>query len=114
MSETGKIEELTKSLKVYVQTNIELVKLEAAERTSVFGSSLISILIVGFSMFLFVLFVSISAGFCLADYFNSNYIGFVLVTGFYFVLTIILIIVRKKLIERPIRNRIIKRIFKKS
>ncbi len=114
MSETGKIEELTKSLKVYVQTNIELVKLEAAERTSVFGSSLISILIVGLFMILFLLFVSITAGFCLADYFNSNYIGFLLVTGFYFLLTIILFFARKKLIESPIRNRIITRIFEKS
>lgn len=114
MSETGKIEDLTKSLKVYVQTNIELIKLEATERTSVFGSSLISILIVGFSMFLFVLFISISAGFYLANYFNNNYTGFILVTGFYLLLTIILIIVRKKFIERPIRNKIVKRILKKT
>ncbi len=114
MSENGKIEELTKSLKVYVQTNIELVKLEATERISVFGSSLISILLVGFSLFLFVLFISISAGFFLGDYFDDNYTGFILVAGFYFLLTFILIICRKKFIERPIRDRIIRIILKKQ
>ena len=113
MIEKEKIEELTKSLKVYVQTNIELIKLEATERTSVFGSSLISILLVGFSLFLFVLFISISAGFFLANYFNDNYTGFLLVTIFYFLLTLILIMGRKKFIERPIRDKIIRRILKK-
>ncbi len=113
MPEQGKIEELTTSLKVYVQTNIELFKLEATERTSVIGSSLLSFLLVGFSLFLFVLFVSISTGFLLANYFNDNYIGFGLVTIFYLVLTLILIIGRKKFIERPIRDKIIRRILKK-
>ncbi|OFZ08195.1 MAG: hypothetical protein A3D92_07105 [Bacteroidetes bacterium RIFCSPHIGHO2_02_FULL_44_7] len=113
MQEQVKIEDLTKSLKVYVQTNIELFKLEATERTSVFGANLISILVVGFSLFLFVLFVSLSAGFFLASYFNDNYTGFLLVTGFYFMLTIVLFIGRKKFIEKPIRDKIIRRILKK-
>ena len=113
MSETGKIEELTKSLKVYVQTNIELIKLEATERTSVFGGALISVFIVAFSLFLFILFISVTAGFFLANYFNDNFTGFLLVTAFYFVLSIVLIVCRKKCIEGPIRDKIIRRILGK-
>lgn len=114
MPEQEKIEELSKSLKVYVQTNIELFKLETTERTSVIGSNLISTLIVGFSLFLFVLFVSLSAGFFLASYFNDTYSGFLLVTGFYFLLTVFLFLGRKTLIEKPIRDKIIRRILKRN
>lgn len=113
MPQKGKIEELTKSLKVYFQTNLELLKLEATERTSVFSSSLISLLIVGFSLFLLVLFFSISAGFFLARYFHNNFIGFLLVTGFYFLLTMVLLLIRRNFIEKPIRDKIIRRILKK-
>ncbi len=113
MSDNQKIEELTTSLKVYVQTNIELFKLEATERASDFGSSLLSLLIVGFSLFLFILFMSISAGFFLANCFNDNCAGFILVTAFYFLLSLILLICRKRFIKKPIGDRIIRRIFKK-
>lgn len=113
MSETGKLEELTKSLKVYVETNIELLKLEATERTSVYGATLISILIVRLSLFLFVLFTSITAGFFLGNYFEDTFTGFLLVSAFYLLLSLLLILGRKKLIEGPIRDRIVKRILDK-
>lgn len=113
MPEIEKIEELTNGLKTYVQTNIELFKLEATERTSVLGSRLISILLVGMALLLFVLFLSISAGFLLAHYFNDTFTGFALVTAFYFLLSIILLIGRRKLIEKPLCNTFIQRILKK-
>lgn len=112
MPEKGKIEELTKNLKIYLQTNLELYKLEATERVSVYGSNVISILIIGFSVFLLVLFFSITAGFFIARYFNNNYMGFLIVTGFYFLLTLVLLIIRRKHIEKPIRDKIIRRILK--
>lgn len=113
MTEKGKIEELTASLKAYIHTNIDLIKLEATERTSVIGSSLISILIVGTVVLIFVLFLSLGVAFYLSNCFNDNFIGFSIVAGFYFVLSLLLIICRKKFIESPIRDKIIQRIFKK-
>lgn len=113
MSEQGKIEELTKSLKAYIQTNIELIKLEATERTSVIGSELISFLLIALTLFIFILFFSLSAGFYLASFFNDNIIGFAIVAGFYFTFCLILIIGRKNLITRPVRDKIIQKILKK-
>lgn len=112
MAENGKIEELTQSLKVYVQTNIELVKLEATERVSVLGSSLLSVLLVGMTLSLFILFLSIGVSLYLSAYLNNSYLGFILVAGFYFLLSCLLVLTRKKLIETPIRNTIIKRILR--
>lgn len=113
MPEKAKIDDLTNGLIVYVKTNVALFKLEAIEFSSIFGSSIISSLFIGLSLFFFLLFISISAGFFLAKYFNENYIGFLLVTAFYFLLTILLILGRKKFIEKPIQDRIIKGILKK-
>ena len=112
MSENGKIEELTQSLKVYIQTNIELVKLEATERVSVLGSGLLSLLLVGLTLSLFTLFLSIGASIYLGEYFKNTFLGFLFVAGFYFLLTCLLILSRKKLIEKPMRNKIIKRILR--
>lgn len=113
MPEKGKIEDLTKSLKTYIHTNIELIKLEGTERVSVIGSSLISLLIVGTSVFIFILFLSIGAGFYLSNCYDDNFTGFAIVAGFYFILSLLLIICRKKFIESPIRDKIIQKIFNK-
>lgn len=108
-----KMEELTDGLKEYVQTNIELFKLEATERTSVFGARLISALIVSMALLIFVLFSSISAALYLGNCFNDYCAGFALVTAFYLIVTLFLILCRRKLIENPLRDRLIRRILKK-
>lgn len=111
MTDKMNIEELTKSLQASVQTNIDLIKLEAAERTSVIGSSAFAVLIISFFAFLFIFFLSLYTGYYLSHYFNDKYTGFALVAGFYFLVGTVLIIFRKKLIEAPLRNRIIRSIF---
>ena len=111
MPEFGKIEELTDNLKKYIATNYELQKLQAIESSSVFGSGLISSLLVGLVVVLFVFFLSLWAGFYLSASIGDNYSGFLIVAGFYFLLGFILILVRKKLIERPLRDKIIRKVF---
>ena len=54
MPELNRLEEITDSLKQYLNTNLEIVKLEVIERSSTFGSSMVGILVVGISVFLFV------------------------------------------------------------
>jgi len=113
MYDKANIEEVTKNLKTAVQTNIELLKLEVVERTSVIGSSLLIALLVGFFVFLFILFGSITAGFLLSNCFDDAAIGFGLVSGFYLLITLLILIFRKRCIEIPMRNKIIRSIFKK-
>lgn len=113
MEEKEKFEELTKSLKSYIQTNIELIKLEASDRTSIIGSSFISIILISFTVILFLLFISIGLGFYLSNCFNDSYTGFILIAFFYLIMSLLLILFRKKLIENPMRNKIIRIIFKK-
>ncbi|MDZ4757930.1 MAG: phage holin family protein [Bacteroidota bacterium] len=113
MIDQEKIDELSNSLKKYVNTNYELFKLEASERSSVIGSGLISNLIVFIVGLLFTIFLSVGVGLYLSYRMGDNYSGFIIVGGFYFLLYLILMIGKKSMLENPIRNMIIRKIFSK-
>lgn len=107
----NEIDEITDSVKNYINTNIELLKLETTERVSVVSSGLISNLIVAVLSFLGIIFFSIAIAFFIAERMNSFAMGFGIVAAFYVLVAIILWAKRKSFIEMPIRNSIIKSIF---
>ncbi len=109
MIEPGKLEEFTQNLKLYVDTNFELLKLKAVERTSVVGSGLISGIIISVVALLSLLFLSTGIGFYISNLTGNYSYGFGIVAGFYLLLTLILIIGRKSIIEKPMRNKIIEK-----
>jgi succinate dehydrogenase hydrophobic anchor subunit len=108
-----KVDELTSSLKQYVATSAELFKLEAIEQGANISSKLMSTIIIGLIMLLFLVFGSIGVSFILADYFESYYIGFLIVAAGYFVIGLFLLLFRKRMIEFPFKNHFIKTIFYK-
>jgi hypothetical protein len=114
MAEYGKIEKLTDSLKGYINTSYELNKLEAAERTSVIGASMISALMVALVGLMCLLFISLSASFYFSALLGNSYSGFAITAGFYFLLTVILLIGRKGIVEKPMRDKIIRIVFSKN
>lgn len=105
-----KIEELIENLKLYFVTTIELIKLEITDRFSAMLATLISKVIIGITVFLFALFLSLGISFYLSEYFGNNYMGFGLVAGFYLLMGLILIIGRKKLLVNPMREKIVQEI----
>lgn len=107
-----KLEEITDSLKEYLLLNFEILKLEATERISLIGASLTAVLLVGISVFMFVFTLSIGLGFYISALLGNAYSGFAIIAAFYFVLAIFLFIGRKKLIEKPLRDKIIEKILK--
>ncbi|MGP8214439.1 MAG: phage holin family protein [Bacteroidia bacterium] len=108
MAEPSKIEELTDNVKEYINIRVELVKLQATNKVSI----LIAILEFGLIAFLLVQLILIVAGLALGYYLSSvtgsTFLGFLLVTGLYIIMGIVLVTYRKKLIINPIRNIIIK------
>ena len=107
MPELNQFEEISDSLKQYLMLNYEIVKLQATEKASVIGSSLISSMVVGISAFLFVLTLSIGLGFYLSGLLGNSWSGFAIIAVLYFLITIILLLGRKKMIEKPLRDKII-------
>lgn len=109
-----KIEELITDLKNYTNTSIEIVKLETVQHTSSIIADMISGLVVGVVVFLFVLFLSFGICILLSDLFNSYYLGGGSVVGLYLLLSIVLIAGRKTILFYPIRNKILHSIFKNN
>lgn len=114
MQDNSKLEELVESLKRYLNTNYELHKLEAIERSSVIGSGIVSGLLIGLVGLFFIFFISIAAGFGLSSLFSINFLGFAVVAGFYLVLGLVLVMNRKKFVQWPLRDKIIREVFSKN
>jgi hypothetical protein len=110
MPELKNLEELTISLKEYILLNVELIKLEATNQLSKFGASFVSSLVAGISVLLCLITLSIGVGFYLSALLGNSYIGFLIIAAFYFVLTIIVFLTRKRCIEKPVCNKIIEKI----
>ncbi|MCD6065838.1 MAG: hypothetical protein K0S33_664 [Bacteroidetes bacterium] len=112
MQEQSKLEETVDSIKDYLNTRYELAVLKGSDKVAHAGSNFISYL----PIILFTLLTAFMLSFALAFYLNTvfqnQYCGFLIVGGGYFVIGLILILVRKKLLAKPLRNKIIKELFK--
>ena len=107
------LEELGK-LNVYAQTlindKVEHLKLKVAEESvkTVSGFLHAIILIALISVLFF--FLSIVAGLAIGEKLDSYAMGFLIVAGFYFLLLILYLLLRKSLIVNPITKLIIRKI----
>lgn len=110
MSELEKIEGISDSVKQYVQLNYEIIKLEATNKTSEIGSSIFASLIIRIVFILFVLTLTLGAGFYLSTLLGDTFSGFLIIAGFYLLISIILLVGRKKLLDDPIRDNIIRKL----
>lgn len=114
MPDQEKLQDLTENLKTYLSTNYELIRLQTTDRASVIGSGMMSSLLIGFAGMLLLLCITLVAGFYLSSLLGDSYSGFAIVAGFYLLVILILVIGRKKLIERPMRDRIIRKMLGKN
>ncbi len=97
--------------KKYLQNRIEYAELNTVNRGSrVFADILTEVTIVIFFLLAF-LFGSVTMGFYLSGFFESNTVGFGIVAGFYILLAVIVYFTKDKYIERVIIDRIIKKYY---
>lgn len=114
MPDFEKIEQLTEDVKDFAITNYEIVKLEATERASTFGSGLMSGVIIGMVGFMFLLVLSLGIGFFISELLGNSYIGFMLLAGFYLLVGLVLYLGRKKMLIEPFRDQIIRSLLSKK
>ncbi len=98
----------------YFEAKIDLYKIGAYEKVAKVSAVLISSFIIAMLCFFLLLFLSISAGFFFAQLLHSNALGFLIIFGIYLILLLILIIFRKKLLEKYIANKVIEQLFEKE
>ncbi len=108
----SKAEEFTDHVKDYINTRIELIKLQVAEKTSKILAGLIAGLIVSVIFLLFFLFVNIAIAYLLGEWIGKIWAGFLIVSGLYLFLGILIWTGRNKLIRIPIMNKMIETLFK--
>ncbi len=109
MPDFEKMQFLSNSLKQYMLLNLEILRLEAVKKASEIGASLISSLILGIALFLFVFAFSMGVGFYLSAVLGDTFSGFGIIAGFYLIISIVILIGRKNMIEKPMRNKIIQK-----
>ena len=99
-----KIEALTDSLKEYVDTNYELIKLEVIDHSSRIISGIVAALAITIILILFAFFGSVYAAFYLSDLLGIDHIGFAIVSVFYLLLALLIYFNKKSLIEKHVCN----------
>ncbi|HSH65280.1 MAG TPA: phage holin family protein [Bacteroidia bacterium] len=112
MEEQNKFEEVTESVKQYINTRYELMVLKTTEKVSNVGSEAVSVILIAKIAGLAILLLSFAVAFYLSCLVGDTYSGFLIVGGIYFIVTLILIGFRKSLLIKPFRNIIIRSMFK--
>ncbi len=95
----------------YINARIDMVKLHTAEGVSKFISTILVRMVVLYVMFFVLLFASVAVSFWLGEIFDSKAIGFIIIAGFYLFVGLIVIALRRFIIERPVITSIIHLLF---
>lgn len=98
-------------IKQYLQDRLLLVRLQTVEKIAKLSSAMFAGLLIAILGFFILLFLSIMAGYLFASLTHSLFLGFGIVTLFYIILLIVLVKMRKRVLERFIVNTVIKIIF---
>ena len=107
-----KVEELAGTLKEYVNTRIESIKLNVAEKSSAVIANLVAGAIALVVFFGFIVFVGIALSIGLGEWIGKVWLGFLIVAFLYLFIGIIVWKARAKLIRIPLMNAILQQLFK--
>jgi hypothetical protein len=110
MSETKFTEDLPHNLKEYIRIQYEIHKLRLSEKIALGGAAVITATIISLVVLFTILFSSFAAGYYLSERLGSSTTGFLIISGIYAFVALLLIIFRKKLLTERIRDGIIRKL----
>ena len=103
------LEALFEKTSEYVETRIQLAKLQAVNKLTDVASSIISRVVIALIIILMVVILNTGIAIWLGDILGKMYYGFFCVAGFYLLLIIILSATRSTWIKKPISDRLVKK-----
>lgn len=109
---TPTIETLFEKAEAYTKTSIELAKLQAIDKAADLSSSLLSRMMIGGVLGMFLLLVNIGLSFFIGDLLGKIHHGFFIVAVFYLLVAVLLFVFKEKWIKTPISNLIIVKMLK--
>ena len=113
MEEKAKLlESLLNSATDYGKTTIELVKLKALDKTSDVVSSVVPHSVVLIVLSSFMLFLNLGIALWLGDLLGKLFYGFLIISGFYLLLGLIIYFLMYKWLKKLVCNYVIKQMLK--
>ncbi len=106
------IESLFEHVKAYGKTNVDLVKLKAADKSAEIISTLVAGLIFAIIIVIFFAILSIGIALYLGELLGKPYYGFLVLAGFYLIIGLIFYSMKEKWCKTPVADMIIKKLFK--
>ncbi len=97
--QTENIQEHTKG---YIETSIEYYKLKGFKVFMKSTTMVVKFVLIVLCLIMVLLFCSIAGAFAIGDYLDNTALGFLIVGGFYLLLTGLLFSVRDRIVEGPI------------
>lgn len=106
------IEILYQKTKEYTETNLELFRLNAIDKSADVVSSLFTRLILIMVVAMFSLFINIALSIYIGKLLNEMYLGFLIVSGIYLILSLIIYFFSDTLLKAPLANLVIAKLLK--
>ncbi|WP_338375125.1 hypothetical protein [uncultured Flavobacterium sp.] len=100
-------EKLYEKAKEYTETSLELYRLNAIDKTADVVSSLFARLALLMVVAMFSLLINIALSLYIGKLLDEMYLGFLIVSGFYLIVAIILFLFSDKLLKIPLTNLVI-------
>jgi uncharacterized membrane protein YkvI len=110
--ENQNVESILDQLKEYVNTRVNLAMMVAADKGSQLFANLVTDGFVLICLILAFLFGSLALGFYLSELIGNTYGGFAIIALFYFIIALIVYLIKDRFLEKPIINAVIRKMFK--
>jgi membrane protein implicated in regulation of membrane protease activity len=104
-------DEAKETIEQAIGDRLLLAKMETAEKVAIISGKLALLIAGGVLLFFMMLFLSIMAGYYFSQMFESLFVGFAIVSGFYLLLAVLVFTVGRKYIVPKIESGIIATIF---
>jgi len=98
----------------YAETFYKLSLVRFTKKVSDVASVVVNSVLIFFISLCMLLFISFAGAWWLGDVTNSRALGFLLVAGFYLLIILVLVLMRKKIISPFIRNTLIRKIYEEK
>lgn len=98
----------------YIETRVELLKVQAAEKMSQLLSNTIAWIVLACFMLFFLVFASIGLAWVLSEWTGRTYAGFFIVSGLYLLVGYGIFRGRERLLRRPLRDAIVRQLFEQK
>lgn len=114
MEEQNNLEKLFNDAKEYLNTRLELTKLELVQKVSQIVSSLITSFLLLVIFVLVLLFGSVSLALFLSEKTGSTTTGFLYVAGIYLALGLLIYLLKGSFIKKPVTDMFIRKMLNKD